>query len=88
MTTFNYEIITPDKAYPPREVVSLTVLAENGPLTVLARHQPMVCCLKSGKAKITTADLQEEFWNMGQGTLTVRHEMVTLLVEDASVVTS
>lgn len=88
MNTFKYEIITPGKVYPPCEAVSLNVLAEEGPLTVLARHQPMVCCLKNGKARITNTDLREELWNMGQGTLTVRREMVTLLVEDANIVTS
>jgi F0F1-type ATP synthase epsilon subunit len=88
MNTFKYEIVTPNKAYPPCEAVSLNVLAEEGPLTVLARHQSMVCCLKTGKAKITTADLHEEIWKMGQGILTVRREMVTLLVDEADILTS
>jgi F0F1-type ATP synthase epsilon subunit len=83
MNTFKLEIITPETAYPPRDVVSVNVPAENGPLTVLARHQTMLCCLKTGTAKIVNPDSREETWTIGQGTLTVRREMVTMLVQDA-----
>jgi F0F1-type ATP synthase epsilon subunit len=83
MNTFKLEIVTPDTAYPPRDVVSVNVPAENGPLTVLARHQTMLCCLKTGTAKIVDENSHEETWTIGQGTLTVRREMVTMLVQDA-----
>jgi F0F1-type ATP synthase epsilon subunit len=83
MNTFKFEIITPDMAYPPRDVVSVNVPAENGPLTVLARHQAMLCCLRNGRVTIVTPDSREETWTIGQGTLTVRREMVTMLVQDA-----
>jgi F0F1-type ATP synthase epsilon subunit len=83
MNTFKLEIVTPDRAYPPRDVVSVNVPAENGPLTVLARHQAMLCCLKPGTAKIVNDDSREETWIIGPGTLTVRREIVTMLVQDA-----
>ena len=83
MNTFKLEIITPYKAYPPRDVVSISVPAEKGTLTVLAHHQSMVCCLRSGQTRIANADLGEETWTIGQGTLTVRHDVATLLVQEA-----
>lgn len=83
MNTFKLEIVTPEMAYPPRDVVSVNVPAENGPLTVLARHQAMLCCLKNGIVKIVNPDSSEETWTIGRGTLTVRRELVTMLVQDA-----
>jgi F0F1-type ATP synthase epsilon subunit len=83
MNTFKFEIVTPDMAYPPREIVSVNAPSVEGPLTVLARHQTMLCCLKNGNVKITNPDSSEESWAIGQGTLTVRRGMVTMLVEDA-----
>ena len=49
MRTFKLEIVTRDAGYPPREVTSLNVPAARGRLTVLARHQPLVCMLQAGR---------------------------------------
>jgi F0F1-type ATP synthase epsilon subunit len=82
VNSFKLDIITPDRSFPPREVLSLNVPADKGPLTVLAHHQPMICCVNKGKAKITDAGGNEEFWLVEPGMLTVEHEIVTLLVQD------
>ena len=98
MNTFKLEIITPDKRYPPREVLSVDVPAEKGRLTVLARHQPFICSLTAGTVKIgirdagpETGDFEprhtqavgKEEWTIGPGTMSVAREAVTLLVKYA-----
>ena len=82
MNSFKLGIITPDRSFPPTDVVSLNVPADKGPLTVLAHHQPMICCVNKGKAKITHADGKEELWTVEPGMLTVEREIVTLLVQN------
>jgi len=81
--TFRLEIVTPGVAYPPREVVSLNVPAEEGRLTVLARHQPFICCLAGGTARITSGEGELENWNLGPGTMTVSRDTVAVLVREA-----
>ncbi len=83
MRTFKLEIVTRDAGYPPREVTSLNVPAARGRLTVLARHQPLVCMLQAGRVTILDAEGAGEDWRIGEGTMTVTREIVTLLVHDA-----
>ena len=83
MNTFRLEIITPDKAYPVREIVSLDVPAEEGRLTILAQHQPFVCCLTGGTVKIKTGSGEPESWLTGPGTMKVIADTVTLLLQTA-----
>jgi F0F1-type ATP synthase epsilon subunit len=83
MSTFELEILTPDRAAPPRPVESLSVPAEGGRLTVLSRHQPLVCLVRAGAVHITAADGQREHWTVGPGTLRVARDRVTLLTERA-----
>jgi len=83
MRTFRLEVVTRDAGYPPRNVTSLNVPAEKGRLTVLARHQPLVCMLHAGQVVILDAEGAREDWRIGEGTMTVTPKIVTLLVHDA-----
>lgn len=83
MRTFKLEIVTRDAAYPSRDVTSLNVSAEKGRLTVLARHQPLVCSLHAGRTVIRDDEDRKEDWHIGEGTMTVTRKGVTLLVHEA-----
>ena len=73
------EMVTPTGALPPRAVQFLDVPAEGGRLTILARHQPMVCLLRAGTVVARDAEGAEEQWTIRSGTLTVERGGVTLL---------
>lgn len=88
MNTFSLEIVTPEKAFPLRDVEAVNAPGEWGPLTVLAGHQAMVCCLKDGPVRIRDDEGREEAWRVASGLLTVTREKVTLLVQDAARVES
>ena len=79
MSTFRLRIVTPDLAYPPREVESLDVPAEEGRLTVLARHQPMICLVRTGQARIAASGGPED-WTIAAGVLRVDRGETVLLV--------
>jgi F0F1-type ATP synthase epsilon subunit len=83
MSAFRVEILTPGRAWPVEQVTLLDVPAEKGRMTVLDRHQPFVCAIAGGVARIRVGD-GEQRWTVGPGTLVVRPALVTLLVRDAS----
>jgi len=85
VNTFKLEIITPESAFPERDVVSIDVPAEEGRLTVLAGHQPFVCSVRDGKVRIGNVEGETEAWTVERGALTVTPETATLLVHAASV---
>ena len=82
MSTFTLRIVTPALAYPDREVVSVDVPAEAGRLTVLARHQPLVCLVRKGEVRIGTGSAVE-CWQVKAGVLRVQPSNVVLLVHGA-----
>ena len=54
MRPYFLKILTPEKKIYDGEVVSLTVTCENGQLTVLAGHAPMLAALVEGPITIQT----------------------------------
>jgi F-type H+-transporting ATPase subunit epsilon len=81
---FKLEIITPLKAWPARDVVSLVAPGDEGPFTVLARHEPLVALLKAGPLRIGLEDGTGELWTVSGGVLTVEQDRVIVLAERAS----
>ena len=55
MRSFKMEIVTPDRHYPERDVTFLDVPAEQGRLTVLAGHEPLICGLCDGLLRLRVA---------------------------------
>ena len=84
MNTFKLEIITPQSAFPARDVISVDVPAEEGRLTVLAGHQPFVCAVRDGEVRIGNIEGGTETWTVERGALTVTPETATLLVRSAA----
>jgi len=82
VSNFRLRIVTPELSYPDREVVSLDVPAEAGRLTVLARHQPLVCLVREGEVRVGTGSAVER-WQVKAGVLRVQPADVVLLVHDA-----
>jgi F-type H+-transporting ATPase subunit epsilon len=85
MNTFAFEIVTPAQAHPAREVVSVDAPGEDGRLTIMARHEPLVCLLRAGPVNIRTAEGGQETWSVAGGALAVRPDGVTLLTTEARI---
>lgn len=60
MKSFKLTIAAIDKKRFEGEVKQVTVPAENGEMTILANHTPVVALLKSGKILLKTSEDKEE----------------------------
>ncbi len=60
MKSFKLTIAAIDKKHFEGEVKQVTVPAENGEMTILANHTPVVALLKNGKILVKTAKDNEE----------------------------
>jgi len=83
MNTFPLTIVTPAEARPARDVISVDLPGEEGRLTIMAHHEPLVCLLRQGVAQIRTSEGDPQDWVIEGGTLTVSLDSVTLLTRDA-----
>lgn len=84
MRTFALQLITRDGEIFAREVVSVDVPAAEGRLTVMARHEPLVCSVLEGAVKVSDASGESETWNVAPGVMRVGREEVELLVQSAA----
>ena len=83
MNTFTLEIVARETHSPARAAISLDVPAAGGRLTVLAGHQPMICSIVAGTARILLADGSRERWNVTEGALRVGRGETVLVVRTA-----
>jgi len=67
----------------PRDVTAINLPTDDGRLTVLAHHQPLICSLTDGETLISTEDGARETWATGQGAISVENNKATLLVRSA-----
>jgi hypothetical protein len=67
MNDFELEIITPEAALPKRRATSIDVPAEFGRLMVLAGHEPFICCLREGPARVGHAMPVSGVWEDENG---------------------
>ena len=82
MKSLNVELITPYDRRGPWEAVSVHVPAEEGPMTVLSGHHPMVCSLTGGEVRVVGDDGEIRAMNVGPGSMTVTRSTVSLIVQD------
>lgn len=79
MKVYQLGILTPEKKIYNDTVVSITVSGENGQLTVLAEHAPMVAVLAEGSVIIRT-DKEILAGETGGGILQVSRNEATIMV--------
>jgi len=83
--SFSVEIATPQGAWSVARATLIDVPAHAGRLTVLEGHQPFVCRLRAGEARVREEEeAREQAWTVGPGTMTVEPGRVTLLVRHAT----
>ena len=79
MSLYSLKILTPEKKVYDAEISSLTVSCENGLLSILAGHEPMIVALKEGSLLIKTAHESLE-GIAGQGILKVNQVEAVVMV--------
>ena len=79
MSIYKLKIMTPEKTVYESEITSMTVTCENGQMTVLAGHAPMVAMLTDGPLLIRTG--QKTVTGIaGDGILWVDHNESAVMV--------
>lgn len=78
--TFRVYIYSPDETIGEYEASLLVCPASDGELGVMADHSPMLCALKSGQCRITTAE-GKVFADISNGFLSVENNVAEIFVE-------
>ncbi len=74
MATLEYKVITPERVVLEGTAVSISVMTENGEITVLPGHVPLASLLKAGEMRIKTADGKEELLAVSTGMVEVKKD--------------
>jgi F-type H+-transporting ATPase subunit epsilon len=82
MSTFNLEIITPQRQAFSEEVDAVSVPTSRGAVGILGHHQPLFSALTEGEIKITSGS-KEFFLAIGGGFMEVTKKGVSILVSRA-----
>ncbi len=81
MKVFRLEVITPERTVFDGDVQSVTLPAEDGAMSVLAGHAPLVATLEIGPAKVVKADGTKSWLMLGDGFVEVTHNHVRVLAD-------
>ena len=84
MSKLVYKIITPERIVLEGEAVSLSVMTENGEITILPGHIPLVSLLKAGEMRLKTVDGKDELLAVSTGVIEVQtSNQIVILAESA-----
>ena len=80
-TTYQLDVITPEKIVYSKEVTAIVAYGTSGHLGVMAHHTPLVTSLEPGSFKITEPGAQVVTMTMGGGFMEVRGNKVVVLAD-------
>ena len=83
MATFQLDIVTPEKTVYSGEIEHVQAPGVDGSFGVLARHQPMLAALATGRVNFREADGTERSLCIGGGFANVSGDGATVLAETA-----
>jgi len=81
--TINFEIVTPERTLLKTKILQVTVPTQEGDITVLPEHTPLVSSLKTGVLEITKEDGNLEIMSVAGGFLEVLLDKVVVLADNA-----
>ena len=87
MQKFKLSVATAEKRLFEGEAESVTVPGEDGEMTILAGHAPLLSTLKSGKIKIFR-DSHGESFEINGGFIEVNNEGTTILAKNLSTIST
>ena len=80
-STYNLDVITPEKIVYSKEVTAIVAHGTSGYLGVLAHHTPLVTSLEPGPFKITEPGEKEVTFSLDGGFMEVRDNKVVVLAD-------
>lgn len=84
MSKLTYKILTPERLVMEGEAVSVSVMTENGEITVLPGHIPLATLLKAGEMRVRDAQGNEEYLAVSTGLFEVKeHNEIVVLADTA-----
>lgn len=83
MKLFDLEVLTPEKKMYSGKAESVFAMAEQGSLTILADHAPLVSSLTFGPVKIKDETGKVSSFRLKSGLLKVLNNRVSVLIRDA-----
>jgi F-type H+-transporting ATPase subunit epsilon len=81
--TINFEIVTPERTLLKTKILQVTVPTQEGDITVLPEHTPLVSSLKTGVLEITKEDESIEIMSVAGGFLEVLLDKIVILADNA-----
>jgi F-type H+-transporting ATPase subunit epsilon len=82
--TINFEIVTPERTLLKTKILQVTVPTQEGDITVLPEHTPLVSSLKTGVLEITKEDESIEIMSVAGGFLEVLLDKIVILADNAN----
>lgn len=79
--TFHLSLLTPERSFFERDVVSIVAPGAEGYLGLLAHHAPLITALQSGTLEIVGADGSESLYAISGGFLEVSSNRATILAD-------
>lgn len=78
-----FEIVTPERTVFSDEVLQVIVPTQEGEITVLPNHSPLVCQIKPGVLELKKPDGKMEVAFVAGGFIEVLHDKVVVLADSA-----
>jgi F-type H+-transporting ATPase subunit epsilon len=78
-----FEIVTPEKTVLKEDIIEVVVPTQEGELTILSHHSPLVAMLKPGVLVLKKADGSQDVVFIAGGFLEVLHNKIVVLADTA-----
>jgi len=83
MREFSLEIVTESGREHVEGVTLLDVPAEDGRLSIMGGHQPLICTLTNGNIRAVRINDEVLYWRINDGTIIVESDRVRLVTTEA-----
>jgi len=81
--TINFEVVSPERTLLKDEIIQVTVPTQEGELTILPEHTPLVSNLKTGVLEVVKKDKSIEVMSVSGGFLEVLLDKIVILADNA-----
>lgn len=81
--TIKFEVVTPEKVVLKKQILQVTVPTEDGEITILPEHIPLISILKPGVIEIKMEDEELEVMSVSGGFLEVMRDKIVVLADTA-----
>ncbi|MDD2681222.1 MAG: ATP synthase F1 subunit epsilon [Patescibacteria group bacterium] len=81
--TIKFEIVTPERTVLSKEIMQVTVPTQDGEITILPEHIPLVSILKPGVLEIKSLDQSMDIISVSGGFIEVLRDKVVVLADTA-----